>query len=171
MRPDFTISLWPSNVSESAAEADGSIFYVHFDAKYRIEAIRELFGDEGAGADVEVTDVNVGDDPDKAVEGRYLRADLLKMHAYNDAIRQSAGAFVIYPGSESASWTGFHELLPGLGAFVLRPGVGSEELGTFVDHLVEHGARPSVRSDVARYRSSQYGDAYSVTSTRRFPSP
>jgi predicted component of viral defense system (DUF524 family) len=168
MRPDFTISLWPSDVSESAAVADSKIFYVHFDAKYRIEAIRDLFGDEGAATD---TEVNGGDDPNKTVEGRYLRADLLKMHAYNDAIRQSAGAFVIYPGSESASWTGFQELLPGLGAFVLRPGVGSEELGTFIDQLVEHAAHPSVRSDVARYRSSRYGDANSVTSTRRYPSP
>ena len=171
MRPDYTISLWPSEVSERAAEADGKVFHIHFDAKYRIEAIRELFGDDEPDADPEVIGVENGDARGTAHEGRYLRADLLKMHAYNDAIRRSAGAFVIYPGSESAYWTGFHELLPGLGAFVLRPGVGSEELSALIDQLIQHAAQPSVRSDVASYTSSRYGDAKSVASMHRHPSP
>ena len=41
-------------------------------------------------------------DAEKAEQraGNYKRADLLKMHAYRDAIRRSAGAYVLYPGSE-----------------------------------------------------------------------
>ena len=45
------------------------------------------------------------------------------MHAYRDAIRRSAGAYVIYPGDEERTpFMEHHEVLPGLGAFPLRPG-------------------------------------------------
>ena len=40
------------------------------------------------------------------------------MHAYKDAIRRTGGAYILYPG-ESEEWRkiGFHEVIPGLGAF------------------------------------------------------
>ena len=34
---------------------------------------------------------------------RSRREDLLKMHAYRDAIRRTAGAYVLFPGNESVS--------------------------------------------------------------------
>lgn len=79
--------------------------HVHFDAKYRVEDIDSLFGAEGA------------DDADGEVEGNYKRQDLLKMHAYRDAIKRSQGAYVLYPGRANAAvkLKGFHEILPGLG--------------------------------------------------------
>ena len=50
------------------------------------------------------------------------------MHAYRDAIRRTAGAYVLYPGNdgddkrfEEFDHRGFHEVLPGLGAFAIRP--------------------------------------------------
>ncbi len=46
----------------------------------------------------------------------------LKMHAYRDAIRRTAGAYVLYPGDDQPKTKkGFHEIIPGLGAFAIRP--------------------------------------------------
>ena len=77
----------------------------------------------------------------------YNRADLLKMHAYRDAIRRSEGAYVLYPGEvtsvekDNKRWKGFHELLPGLGAFAIKPASdgsakGIEHLGKFLDEVL-----------------------------------
>ena len=53
----------------------------------------------------------------------YQRGDLLKMHTYNDAVRQTAGSYVLYPGSDKETrMDKFHEIVPGVGAFVLKPG-------------------------------------------------
>jgi predicted component of viral defense system (DUF524 family) len=60
-------------------------------------------------------------------KGNYRNADLLKMHAYKDAIRRTAGAYVLYPGFTDGKTTrpylpkGFHEIVPGLGAFAVSP--------------------------------------------------
>ena len=65
-------------------------------------------------------------EPDQAAE----REDLLKMHAYRDAIRRSVGAYVLYPGTGSkATSLEFHEILPGIGAFPLRPAPDGEAAG------------------------------------------
>jgi len=44
MRPDYTLSLWPSVFNESEAEAQELMVHVHFDAKYRVDKIEEIFG-------------------------------------------------------------------------------------------------------------------------------
>ena len=56
------------------------------------------------------------------------------MHAYKDAIRRTGGAYILYPGVDDKPTTfkGFHEVLPGLGAFAIRP---SEE-NSGVQHLI-----------------------------------
>lgn len=64
------------------------------------------------------------------------------MHTYKDAIRRTAGAYVLYPGTENGyTRVGFHELIPGLGAFSIRPSgpnSGVEELKKFLEKVVEH---------------------------------
>lgn len=68
-------------------------------------------------------------------EGTYRSADLLKMHAYKDAIRRTGGAYVLYPGDKSLGRRGFHEIIPGLGAFAVSPSRSSEgtkELEQFI---------------------------------------
>jgi len=64
------------------------------------------------------------------------------MHTYKDAIRRTAGAYVLYPGTEGQyTRTGFHELIPGLGAFSIRPSKansGTEELKKFLLKVVHH---------------------------------
>jgi predicted component of viral defense system (DUF524 family) len=66
--------------------------------------------------------------------GTYRNADLLKMHAYKDAIRRTAGAYVLYPGffdgltPRPHLHRGFHEIVPGLGAFAVSPRDNTEGL-------------------------------------------
>lgn len=142
MRPDYTLSLWPVGFAEVEAEAQELMVHVHFDAKYRLEQAANLLSSstdtEGADDDKDATE----EDEIKQAEasGTYKRADLLKMHAYRDAIRRSHGAYVVYPGDkqDGAPFQGFHEVLPGLGAFALRPGNGTEALQKFLRDVVEH---------------------------------
>jgi predicted component of viral defense system (DUF524 family) len=115
MRPDYSLSFWPVELSEIDAEQTEQIIHVHFDAKYRVDSVTDLFGSEDVG---DLEDEEAAD----RLNTRPKRSDLLKMHAYRDAIRRTEGAYVIYPGrSQREMWYGFHEILPGLGAFGLRP--------------------------------------------------
>jgi hypothetical protein len=98
-----------------------------------VENIEGLFGAED------------GDDVDEEVDGNYKRQDLLKMHAYRDAIKRSQGAYILYPGRsvKPVRFSGFHEILPGLGAFGVSPdesgkAQGMEELTRFLDEAVAH---------------------------------
>lgn len=115
-KPDYTLVMFPAECrDEDEAAGQGRMAYVHFDAKYRAENLAMVFGGEGEEVDDEK-------DEAKAV-GTYKRGDLLKMHAYNDAVRQTAGSYVLYPGADVATrLSKFHEILPGVGAFVLKPG-------------------------------------------------
>ena len=105
MRPDYTLSLWPAEFEPEDAEAQELMVHVHFDAKYRVDHLTELFG---------------SDDPDAEARqerrGTWKRADMLKMHAYRDAIRRTQGAYILYPGNDApAKFAGFREILPGWG--------------------------------------------------------
>ena len=75
-------------------------------------------------------------------KGIYKNADLLKMHAYKDAIRRTGGAYILYPGTETQKpLKGFHEIIPGLGAFAIKPSSqnnGVAELGNFIDSVINH---------------------------------
>ncbi len=136
MRPDYSLSFWPSELSEVEAELADRIVHVHFDAKYRVENIVGLFG-TGTDADLEEEARS-----DRA-NTRAKRSDLLKMHSYRDAIRRTQGAYVLYPGSDSGdqSWIEFHEILPGLGAFSVRPGNEAQakaSLERFIRDILDH---------------------------------
>ena len=152
LHPDYTLTFWPEELSEVEAEKQELLVHVHFDAKYRVENIESLFGAEGA------------DDVDDEVEGNYKRQDLLKMHAYRDAIKRSQGAYVLYPGRPSAGvpLQGFHEILPGLGAFGVAPdengvaqGLGSLE--KFLDEVLAHLAnRTTAQERVSFHVAESY---------------
>lgn len=133
LRPDYTLSLWPEGFEKDDAERQEIITHIHFDAKYRVESVKDIIGDE---------DLNLDDEKTENRSGTYKRADLLKMHAYKDAIRRTGGAYVLYPGNdEPKSMKGFHEIIPGLGAFAVRPSReddGSEHLKQFIMQVVEH---------------------------------
>ena len=46
MQPDYTISIWPAKYSKEEAEQNELMVHVHFDAKYRVERLSELVGDD-----------------------------------------------------------------------------------------------------------------------------
>ena len=155
MRPDFTLSFWPEGFSLQEAEKQELTVHIHFDAKYRVENITELFGDADDDLSVEKA---------QQKRGNYKRADLLKMHAYRDAIRRSEGAYILYPGGANGPtrFQGFHEILPGLGAFALKPGaageaIGLQELSHFVDEVIVHVCnRASAREQTSYHRFHVY---------------
>ncbi|WP_045222043.1 DUF2357 domain-containing protein [Desulfonatronum thioautotrophicum] len=53
---------------------------------------------------------------------RWREEDIDKMHAYRDAIAGVQGAFILYPGLETAMFTPSGQSFPGVGALALRPG-------------------------------------------------
>jgi predicted component of viral defense system (DUF524 family) len=144
MRPDCSLQL-RSLEDRPLAEAD---VWVHFDAKYRIEHLEEILGA------AEIPSEN--EDEGERELATATRVDLLKMHAYRDAIRRSAGAYVIYPGDEKVECKEYHEILPGLGAFGLRPtenggAIGASVISAFVDDVIGHVAAQVSQHERGRY--------------------
>jgi predicted component of viral defense system (DUF524 family) len=130
MRPDYTLSLWPCTITKEKAEEQELIIHIHFDAKYRVDAINAFI--ETGDPDIEKSE---------ELEGTYKRADLLKMHAYKDAVRRTSGAYVIYPGDITKRWYGYHEIIPGLGAFAVKPdkyNTGINEIKKFVKDVLDN---------------------------------
>lgn len=151
MHPDYTLTFWPAIERGSETPADAAkesekqelLVHIHFDAKYRVDNIDALFGK---------SDSDEADEEDAKSPGNYKRQDLLKMHAYRDAIKRSEGAYILYPGDDNTrraqhlsdaegrdrwqhTMRGFHEILPGLGAFAVVPDANGNALG--LDHVAE----------------------------------
>lgn len=150
MRPDYTLSLWSGEISEQEAERQELIIHIHFDAKYRLEKVllEDVVSDGNLGAELD-------EEKQQQEMGIYKRADLLKMHAYKDAIRRTGGAYVLYPGAENKELRGFHEIVPGLGAFSIRPGHWQEDSVYLKQFLAEVKAhlldRTSAREKLSYY--------------------
>ena len=100
LRPDYTLRI--NNSLNS--------YLIHFDAKYR--------------SDIRLYDNDVNKLDEEENEKRiYKYADIYKMHTYKDAINDSLGAYVLYPGSEPKIFRKkTPNILPSVGAFPLKPG-------------------------------------------------
>jgi hypothetical protein len=114
--------------------------WLHFDAKYKLSDFG-LFKDAS------------GDD--QVFTHKPVRDDLLKMHVYLGAIRRSIGSFVLFPGVGQTNdpYRAYSEILPGVGAFSLRPVAGGADthvLRTFLEDVVTHVA--SVATQERRHR-------------------
>lgn len=157
MRPDYTLSIWPGEISMEQAEREDLIVHIHFDAKYRVNKI-DLGVDDSMNEE-QMSEALLNEKKEQE-EGIYKRADLLKMHAYKDAIRRTSGAYILYPGSVQRRLKGFHEIIPGLGAFCLTPSNYDEELITlqvFLLKIVEHMLdRTSQRERLSFYTNRVY---------------
>lgn len=157
MRPDYTLSIWPGEISMEQAEREDLIVHIHFDAKYRVNKID--LGEDNALSEEEISEDLLNEKKEQE-EGIYKRADLLKMHAYKDAIRRTSGAYILYPGTVERQLKGFHEIIPGLGAFCLTPSHYDEELislQVFLLKIVEHMLdRTSQRERMSYYINNVY---------------
>jgi len=87
-------------------------FLIHFDAKYKCD-LKTTFKNE----------------------------DILKMHSYKDAIKNTFGAYVLYPGTKKKIYREFSNILPSVGAFPLTPGksVNDENnIEVFINQVIDH---------------------------------
>lgn len=146
LRPDYTLSIWPKSLSDKQAELEEQIVHIHFDSKYKVQHFNfpETVEPEIDDAD------DMSKEPGKIdsltaekrneLKGIYKNADLMKMHAYKDAIRRTGGAYILYPGTiKQEPLKGFHEIIPGLGAFSVRPKPidnGMDALSKFIDDVI-----------------------------------
>ncbi|SNR58061.1 hypothetical protein SAMN06265371_10630 [Lutibacter agarilyticus] len=145
MRPDYTLSFWPKELKEKEAEQTEQIVHIHFDAKYKINKVDEIIGNRSGATEVELNEEKLAQK-----KGTYKNADLLKMHAYKDAIRRTGGAYVLYPGTEQTTKIGFHEILPGLGAFSVKPSkinVETSHVEAFIDKVIAHFVNRSTQRE------------------------
>lgn len=141
-RPDYTIVILPfseeldsQKLEEKAVQA-GNIAYLHFDAKYRLDRLEELFQVNGSAT----TENEESLLEEKRLEKSsiYKSADLYKMHAYNEAIRKSVGSYIIYPGNRKYDYSKYYEILPGVGAFPMSPSRDSLEIKEFIEKVFTH---------------------------------
>ncbi|MCV7298277.1 DUF2357 domain-containing protein [Mycobacterium barrassiae] len=150
MRPDCSVRIQPEGSTPSQVSAQELEVWLHFDAKYRVENLVAQM--KSAPESDEPYDGSI-------TSGNAKRDDLLKMHAYRDAISRTAGAYVLYPGSEIMNirrHPGFKELLPGLGAFPLRPSSdglpsSSRALDQFLNDVLTHVANQVTRDERHRF--------------------
>jgi predicted component of viral defense system (DUF524 family) len=156
MRPDCSLRIAPLE-GEQESFFYGEDVWVHFDAKYRYDVNEDKSDEE--------------EQMIQQTKGVPVR-DLNKMHTYRDAIRRSSGAYVIYPGDEGKeTYQKYHEILPGLGAFSLRPTDPNHEsdvrsglhtIRSFIDEILEHIADQRTEHERARYWE---GESYNLLST------
>lgn len=144
LRPDYTLSIWPEEIEKAKdAEIQELITHIHFDAKYKVNNFYDLISkpkeeELSEEENAELTNQEI----EENTKGTFKNQDLLKMHAYKDAIRRTGGAYVLYPGEgKDEPFRGFHELIPGLGAFVIKPNGENndkEHLKSFINKVVNN---------------------------------
>jgi predicted component of viral defense system (DUF524 family) len=160
-RPDYTLSIWPSELKQEEAEEKESIVHIHFDAKYKVDY--SFFKEDKPQNEDEASEIIEIVEKEER-QGIYKNVDLYKMHAYKDAIRRSGGAYILYPGTsdEDPPYRGFHEIIPGVGAFSVRPNNETEastNIKNFIDQVIENLEDVlSQREQVSKKTQMIYGD-------------
>jgi predicted component of viral defense system (DUF524 family) len=185
-RPDYTLSIWPFDLSDIEAEKNESIVHIHFDSKYKVklkgfEEVNENFNLESEDKinQVENLEKKITQDKEFERQDTYNNVDIYKMHAYKDAIRRTGGAYILYPGNSKSSppFKGFHELLPGLGAFAILPRKDRlkspndyPELVSFITELINHfDDRLSQRERFSFNISKIFKEKRNFNSTKTIP--
>jgi hypothetical protein len=150
MVPDASVLIRPSQ-GRARVESERDLdVWLHFDAKYKLDWASSQF--EKVLREREEETAFAEEEQERV--GNSRRDDLLKMHAYRDAIRRSAGAYVMFPGTATPlEFREYVELIPGLGAFPLRPGsdAGVLALRRFIDDVLLHAADQATGEERHRY--------------------
>jgi hypothetical protein len=146
VRPDCSLQI-------SVHGLPSAVTWLHFDAKYRLHELQDILMEPISGEEE--------DEPTSFSSATVKNDDLLKMHAYRDAVRKTSGAYVLYPGTDDRPekpLRKYHEVLPGLGAFVLRPtadghgaDAGVDALSRFIHDVLEHIAAQGTSRERAGY--------------------
>lgn len=137
-RPDYTLVILPfsrelnSDSLETAASEEGKIAYLHFDAKYRLDKLEEIFSN-----DLD-TEEDILEEKKSEKSSIYKNGDLYKMHTYNEAIRRTVGSYILYPGNKKYEYLKYHEILPGVGAFPMSPKRENTEIKNFLERVLNH---------------------------------
>ena len=154
MVPDASVLIHPIGGRERVDNQRDLDVWLHFDAKYKVDWASTPFERPAP----EQEDETALTDEEQERLGTSRREDLLKMHAYRDAIRRSAGAYVLFPGiSHPLHFREYVELIPGLGAFPLRPGDGKGPAAVrrFIDDVLLHAADQATAEERSRYWRAQ----------------
>ena len=155
MVPDASVLVRPEEGRTRVENERDLDVWLHFDAKYKLDWSSTQF--ERASSEREELESALGEEEQERQAGS-RRDDLLKMHAYRDAIRRSAGAYVLFPGTPGTlEFREYVELIPGLGAFPLRPGddSGSAALRRFIGDVLLHMADQATSEERHRFWRSR----------------
>ena len=95
----------------SSTNKENMTYFIHFDAKYKMFVDSEDFKNE----------------------------DIRKMHTYKDAIKNSIGAYIIYPGSKIKIYYEKDDKTASVGAFGLTPGesYNIKNISNFIKNLID----------------------------------
>jgi hypothetical protein len=163
LRPDYTLSIWPHEIIDAKeAEKLEIITHIHFDAKYKVNNFYDLISkSKGEELTDEENNELLEEELIDEKKGTFKNQDLLKMHAYKDAIRRTAGAYVLYPGEgKNEPFRGFHELIPGLGAFVIKPSRDDKDKQHFKDFIRQVVANFNDRASQREYAAVKIYDIH-----------
>ena len=161
VQPDYTISIWPADFEPDEAEEHELMVHIHFDAKYRVEVLPGFEAPSPKESDDELIKDRAESAEEDVIHSTTAKyADLLKMHAYRDAIRRTGGAYVLYPGNSAHDpLSTFHEVLPGLGAFSVKPdehgSKGIDSVSTFLDDVIDHLSNRTTTYERIRFHSGE----------------
>jgi hypothetical protein len=154
MVPDASVLIRPVEGRTRVERERDLDVWLHFDAKYKLDWASAQF--EKVRAEMEEGVALEDEERERLSVSR--RDDLLKMHAYRDAIRRSVGAYVLFPGTSGPrQFREYVELIPGLGAFPLRPGenAGVAALERFVEDILLHAADQATAEERSRFWQSR----------------
>ena len=178
LRPDYTLSIWPTEIKDSQdAEIQELITHIHFDAKYKVNNFYDLISKSKEEELNEEENLElIKEEEEENEKGTFKNQDLLKMHAYKDAIRRTSGAYVLYPGEgKDEPFRGFHELIPGLGAFVVKPNNSPKEkevLEKFILKVIDNFLdRASQRENISSKTYSIYKEPKNDKNILKEPMP
>lgn len=137
--PDFSLAV--TVIAGAVVEKH----WLHFDAKYRLEAaeVAEILHNSGDEVMADADDDEIG--YEQEISRLHRREDLFKMHTYRDGILSTRGAYILFPGDgagmrldgESPNFFIRHPsafsgqaayTFPSVGAFDLCPGRDETQL-------------------------------------------
>lgn len=117
-KPDYTLLI----------KTDNEKYFIHFDAKYKSELEIKDFYEKIKLEDNNNEKLIDERDAEEEIFHKFKDGDIYKMHTYKDAILNTEGAYVLYPGEREGLFMENRKyVIPSVGAFPLTPGNDQNE--------------------------------------------